>query len=143
MAEELSGVPAHQLDILQRMSNAVVVTNPGNRADVAVDALIGYSLRGAPRGRTARLIDQIRNSADAVISLDTPSGLDVTTGATPGVAVRADATLTLALPKTGLRSAEEVGDLYVADIAVPPQVMLALGVVPPDFARASVLQIAR
>ena len=49
--------------------------------------------------------------SDAVVSLDTPSGLSVTTGETPGAAVHSDARLTLPLPKVGLRRAAEVGDL--------------------------------
>jgi hypothetical protein len=37
----------------------------------------------------------------------------------------AERTLTLALPKTGLRSIR--GDLFVADIGIPPEVYLSLG----------------
>jgi NAD(P)H-hydrate epimerase len=98
-ADDMTGVPGHQLDILRRMG----VTDTGAiRADVAVDALIGYSLRGAPRRRTAELIEQMPEAADALVSLDTPNGLNITTGETPGVTVHADATLTLALPKLGV-----------------------------------------
>lgn len=70
-----------------------------------------------------------------VVSLDTPSGLNVTDGSAPGSVVMARATLTLALPKVGLRNAAEVGELYVADISVPPsvypQVGVAVGLAPP------------
>ena len=115
----LAAVPAHQYGILQRMG---VETSDGLvAADLVVDALIGYSLRGAPRGRAAELIAGVA-SAGAVVALDTPSGLDVTTGQAPGAVVRADATLTLALPKVGLRDAPQVGDLYLADISVPRSV---------------------
>ena len=127
---DLSGVPAHQLDILRRME--IEPSAPSN-ADVAIDALIGYSLRGAPRGRSAELITRMRENAKAIVSLDTPSGLDVTTGALPGVAVSANATLTLAAPKEGLRSAANVGDLYIADISVPPTVLETLGAAAPNF----------
>lgn len=137
--EQLSGVPRHQWEILERMGVCVVATVP--HADVAVDALIGYSLRGAPRGRTAELIPQVSQSAGVVISLDTPSGLNVTTGETPGVAVAADATLTLALPKIGLRGASQVGDLYLADISVPPRVINDLNAQAPDFTEGSILRV--
>lgn len=125
--EDMTAAPAHQLDILERMGVAVVDALPS--VDVVVDALIGYSLRGAPRGRSAELI---RQSAEAsiVVSLDTPSGLDVNTGDVPGDAVRADAALTLALPKVGLRSSELVGELYLADISVPPAVAREFGSAP-------------
>ena len=138
---EMNPVPAHQLDILERMEVAVADAPPP--ADVVIDAVIGYSLRGAPRGRSAELIGVIagRTVAPTVVSLDTPSGLDVTTGATPGVVVGADATVTLALPKIGLRSAAEVGTLYLADISVPPSVTAAIGAEPPGFGPDGLLMI--
>ena len=86
---------------------------------------------------------QVRVGTAAVVSLDVPSGLNVTTGEAPGVVVSAEATLTLALPKLGLREAGEVGDLYVGDISVPPAVMRQIGAEPPSFADSSILRIAR
>lgn len=136
-SEGLSGVPGHQLDILGRMgvpTSAVVAP-----ADVTIDALIGYSLRGAPRGRTGELIAQF--AGRTTVALDTPSGLDVTTGTTPGAVVTADATLTLALPKRGLRGAAAVGALFVADISVPPAVTSEFGPAAPDFARSPIVRV--
>ncbi|MGI9016019.1 MAG: NAD(P)H-hydrate epimerase [Euzebya sp.] len=139
---ELTPVPAHQLDILGRMG-VPVVTDVVVPADVVVDALIGYSLQGQPRGRVARLIANLGAFGRHVVSLDTPSGLDVTDGSVPGVVVRADATLTLALPKTGLRYRDEVGELYLADISVPASVYLAMNVGPaPDFGQGQLLRIS-
>jgi NAD(P)H-hydrate epimerase len=109
-------------------------------ADLLVDALIGYGLSGPPRGTAANLIGAIDAGDTPVVSLDVPSGLVATTGETPGVAVSADVTLTLALPKTGfatdsadptLRPA--VGDLRLADIAVPPTVYRRTGVGTVDY----------
>ena len=59
--------------------------------DLVVDALIGYRLRGDPEGRTAELIGWTNAQPAPVLSLDTPSGLDVTSGeaATPACAPRA------------------------------------------------------
>lgn len=135
---ELQGVPAHQYGILARMG---VVDEPADRADVGIDALIGYSLRGAPRGRTLALMEDLKSSSDTVVSLDTPSGLDVSTGTAPGAVVDADATMTLALPKQGLAGASPVGDLYLADISVPPAVMASLGVRPANFRESTILRI--
>lgn len=86
-------------------------------ADVVIDALVGYSLRGAPRGRLAELVELVGARATHVISLDVPSGVDATSGDRPGVAVDPDVTLTLALPKTGLTHVD--GELLVADIGIP------------------------
>ncbi len=124
--ESLGSIPAHQFGIVERMGLDI---NPEPRSgDVAVDALIGYSLRGAPTGRIGELIDGIGRLAPVVVSLDTPSGLNVTDGSTPGPVVAAAATMTLALPKIGLRNAPQVGELYLADISVPPSVYDDLGV---------------
>lgn len=136
-AGELTGVPAHQLRILGRMG--VPITDEPVASDLAIDALIGYSLRGAPRGRIAELIAAVGRHP-RVLSLDTPSGLDVTTGATPGACVAADATMTLALPKIGMREAAVVGRLLLADISVPRSVTDPLGGAP-DFGASTVVEV--
>ena len=118
--DRLGPVPAHQLDVLERMG--VPIVDEPESADLIIDALIGYSLRGDPRGRIAELIEWTTGQDADVLSLDTPSGLDVTTGV-PGVpCIAATATLTLAAPKTGLLEAAVVGELYLGDISVPPAV---------------------
>jgi NAD(P)H-hydrate epimerase len=139
-ADELTPVPRHQYEILRQMGVSIV---PEPRwSEVIVDALIGYSLNGAPRGRIAELIAGIDDAGERIVALDTPSGLNVTDGSTPGAIVSADITMTLALPKQGLRFATHVGELYVADISVPPWVFDALGAGPaPDFTRSALLRV--
>ena len=138
--DALAAVPAHQLDILTRMGVAV---DPEPRASaVMIDALIGYSLKGAPSGRIGELVAALDDNDSPIVALDTPSGLDVTDGTAPGALVSADATMTLALPKIGLRDAPQVGDLYVADISVPPSVYATLAVGPaPDFTQSSIIEL--
>lgn len=119
-------VPRRQLDILRHMGVAVyesAKTEDAGAAELIIDGLIGYSLQGAPRGAAADLIRWANDHAAPVLALDTPFGLDTTTGAAHEPAVRAAATLTLALPKEGLRATGAdlyTGDLYLADISVPP-----------------------
>jgi NAD(P)H-hydrate epimerase len=124
------GAAANQLNILQAAGlQPADPTQAGElmgRSQIVVDALIGYGLRGAPRGRTAELIELCNQHAARVLSLDVPSGLDATTGEAPGPVVRPERTLTLALPKTGLQRV--AGDLYLADIGIPPEVFQQLGV---------------
>ncbi len=134
-------IPAHQYDILQRMGVPTEENPPG--ADVTIDAMIGYSLKGAPRGRIAELIDIVGQTTTTVVSLDTPSGLNVTDGSLPGTVINADATMTLALPKIGLRDAAQVGDLYLADISVPPSVYDAFGLPAADFTTSSIVHVVR
>jgi len=137
--DAMSPTTAHQMNIVTLMG--ITISRRSVDADVMVDALIGYSLEGSPRGHTADLIAAVNKSRSFVVSLDTPSGLDVSTGTAPGVVVVADATLTLALPKLGLRNAASVGDLFLADISVPPSVTAAYGPTP-DFSQSSILRIS-
>ena len=128
-ATTLTGAARNQLQILQTAGLQPVAPFQAEevirRAEVVVDALIGYSLRGAPRGRVAELIDLCNQHASRVLSLDVPSGLDATTGEAPGLVVHSKRTLTLALPKTGLQRVP--GELYLADIGIPPEVFQRLG----------------
>lgn len=102
--------------------------------DLVVDGLVGYSLSGAPRGRVAELVDAIVGIGAPVVSLDVPTGVDVDTGAEPGVCVDATDTVTLALPKPGLFGSPRVGRLLCADIGVPPSLWRRVGVeVPADL----------
>jgi NAD(P)H-hydrate epimerase len=95
-------------------------------APVVVDALIGYSLQGPPRGRTEELIELCNGVAANVVSLDVPSGLDATTGAAPGIRVRPARVMTLALPKTGLTALD--AEIFLADIGIPPELYAGLGI---------------
>ena len=140
-AGSMAPVPAHQLDALQQMK--VTVGGEPVDADLCLDALIGYSLRGDPRGRKAELIDWLNDQKQPVLALDTPSGLDVTTGQPAEPCVSATATMTLAAPKTGLLEAEQVGELYLADISVPPSVYSPFGIEMPTgvFAQSQLVRV--
>ena len=116
----------HQLETLVRLSVPVHLDSSGHelgKAALVIDAILGYSLAGPPRGNELHLIDAANAQPSPVLALDLPSGLDATTGETPGAVVHAQATLTLALPKTGLygpKAHGTAGELYLADIGVPP-----------------------
>ena len=112
-------IPRHQLEVVRRMGIAVVAHPPA--AALVIAALIGYSLVGDPVGCEAELITWANGQPAPVLSLDSPSGLDVSTGRAGAPCVTAAATMTLALPKVGLlRAPDLVGELFVADISVPP-----------------------
>ena len=116
----LTGAAAHQAAALEAIGVRPTTTRPADIGDGIVDGLIGYGLTDAPTGPASELIEWIESADVAVVSLDVPSGIDATTGEARGVCVRADVTLTLALPKSGLIENEAVGRLLVADIAIPP-----------------------
>jgi NAD(P)H-hydrate epimerase len=101
------------------------------RADLVVDAILGYNIHGAPRGEVERLVGFIVRSQRPVVSLDVPTGLDPDTGEAAGMAITAGATLTLALPKPGLLAAAgagHIGKLYLADIGLPAALYAQLGI---------------
>ena len=112
------------------------------RADAVIDALIGYSLRGAPDDPHQPLIGLAALSDGPVISLDIPSGIDATTGERPGAAVSAHITLALALPKRGTETGDGrrcAGVRYLADIGIPASVFAELGVEPAPIFPAGAL----
>lgn len=95
--------------------------------DILVDALLGTGIKGAVQGFTKEVIDFInKNLETTVVAIDLPSGLNASTGEVAGSAIRADITVTMALPKRChvLYPAKNyVGQLYIADIGIPPFVL--------------------
>lgn len=124
-AAEFSGVPAHQLGILRQLGITVLDKDFPARditPDAILDGVIGYSLKGDPRGRAKELIQWTATVQAPILSLDVPSGIDSTEGVVRAPSVIATATMTLAAPKVGLSVAQaqaNIGELYVADIGVP------------------------
>lgn len=124
-AADLRGAAARQRRTVDRAGVETTVGGAIPDADVVVDALVGYGLEGTPRGRVAELISATADATGTVVSLDVPSGMDATTGATPGVAVAPARTVTLALPKTGLRAGG--GELFCVDLGIPDAVFESAG----------------
>ena len=146
---DFKGVPGHQLTILRRMGLPIAQAGEFealSHADVLIDAIIGYSLNETPRGQEAHLIRLANATESPILSLDVPSGMEASTGVTFSPSIRASATLTLALPKTGLftKSARaSTGELYLADICVPPQLYKGIGIsVGPIFSRDQIIKLS-
>jgi len=100
-------------------------------AAVLIDGFLGYSAHGAPREALAKLIDAANGSRVPILAVDIPSGVDPDTGAIHGAAIRAVATVTLALPKPGLLASEArawVGELLLADIGIPHAAFKRIGI---------------
>ena len=139
--EALAPGPAAQMRVLQRSAIPVQPfdgTLPVH--DLLVDAIVGYNLRGALTGVAAAAVEGLNASGGGVIALDFPSGVDADTGAARGPAVRAAATVTLALPKAGLlaESAHDLaGQVLLADIGIPNAVYRQAAIPPPAGAFSS------
>ncbi len=123
--ESFTLIPKHQLTILKHIGIPVKLGKymPDlNTSDAILDGVIGYSLSGNPYGFAANMINWANKQEIPVIALDTPSGLDLTTGTLYDPIIKASATLTLAMPKKGLFNEDArqvVGELYLGDISVP------------------------
>jgi len=90
-------------------------------ADVVIDALFGTGFRGAPRDEAAALIERLNACGAPVVAVDIPSGVDASTGEVPGIAVRADLTVTFHGRKVGLAVGPGrflAGRVVVADIGL-------------------------
>jgi len=125
---KLKEVAAYQFHIL-KSTNANIISieelkkeNP----DLIIDAIIGYSLIGEPKGKSLELIKWATQQLGIKISLDIPSGVNSTTGEAAIQHIKPDITMTLALPKTGLLPSV-TGELFLADIGIPKNVYEKLG----------------
>jgi NAD(P)H-hydrate epimerase len=97
-------------------------------ATLLIDSIFGTGSAGAPRGRAAEMIALMNARRLPILAVDTPSGVDATTGAVAGEAVRATQTVTIGAPKTGLLfhpGRAHAGELSVIDIGFPEEIIVA------------------
>jgi NAD(P)H-hydrate epimerase len=133
-AADLGGLAAHQLQICQQLGIPLIESDEAidfTSTKVIVDGLFGFGLTSAPRGHAVRLIEGANHARRPLLSIDIPSGLDATTGTAHAPTVRADVTLTLALPKLGLLTGDgpqHAGQVIVADIGIPAAAYAAVGI---------------
>jgi hydroxyethylthiazole kinase-like uncharacterized protein yjeF len=91
-------------------------------AEVVIDAVFGTGLSRPIEGDTAEVIESINAARAPRVAIDVPSGIDADTGATLGVSVHAERTVTFAHPKLGLLTTQGAlasGVLHVVDLGVP------------------------
>ncbi len=129
----LQGEAKLNLSIL-RKTDVEILANAGAAAlgdvvawsDILVDALLGVGLSKPLKGVYALAVELMNASGRPVVAVDVPTGIDADTGRVIGSAVRADVTVTMVLPKRGLYlypGAGFAGDVRVADIGIPPEVI--------------------
>lgn len=90
--------------------------------DFIIDCLLGTGLNSKVREPYCFIIEAINSSGCPVAALDIASGLNGNDGKVLGVAVKADLTLTVGFPKTGLflnQGPEFSGRLKCIDIGFP------------------------
>jgi len=143
--DKMKSVPLGQLNIIEKMGIPILSTDHTlGDYDLLIDSLIGYGLEDNPRDRIATIIKDANASGRPILALDVPSGMNATTGEAYDPCIKATATLTLALPKTGFlapRASPYVGDLYLADISIPRKVYQSFGQKSMLFQKDALLRI--
>jgi hydroxyethylthiazole kinase-like uncharacterized protein yjeF len=111
----------------QKWTGATEAAEPGRLRDgeVVIDALFGAGLERPLQGVAREMVEAI-NKATCIHAVDLPSGIDGSTGAVLGTAVRATETVTFFRRKIGhalLPGRLHCGNTRVADIGIPAGVL--------------------
>ncbi|MFW9944600.1 MAG: NAD(P)H-hydrate epimerase [Candidatus Sifarchaeia archaeon] len=124
-AHRLRTIPLAQLRRLESLRADITEsfqTMSETKDSMIIDAFIGYGFEKREDDTTNEVFNTLQESRN-VLSLDAPSGLEVSTGEAVS-RIRPIATLTLAFAKSGLLNTdpENTGNLYVCDIGVPSSI---------------------
>jgi NAD(P)H-hydrate epimerase len=159
--ENLGNMAYNQHRLLRRLNIPVFpqtslaplrLLNDMRHSDMIFDAIIGWGLHAKLYGNEAFLVQVLRQTEANIVSLDYPSGLppdkiELNEEEFSNLCVKANATLAVALPKSGLiaeYATPFVGNLYLADIGVPPSLYKRLGLeVDSLFSLGEILQLTQ
>jgi ADP-dependent NAD(P)H-hydrate dehydratase / NAD(P)H-hydrate epimerase len=97
------------------------------QAGIIIDGLLGTGLSSEVKGLYRAAIESVNALSEAtVVAVDIPSGIDATTGAVLGAAVKAHLTCTFGLAKKGLvvhPGVQYAGRFEVIDIGIPSELV--------------------
>lgn len=133
---DVKGDAKTNLDMWRKMNEKIHVITKTNDIEkyetkirhchLIVDAIFGTGLEKDITGIYKNVIEFTNSLGKKVVSIDVPSGLDASTGRAMGCCVKADMTITMALPKIGLIAypgADYAGDLEIVDIGMPKNII--------------------
>jgi NAD(P)H-hydrate epimerase len=133
---EIVGDALTNLNVLDRYGYKIsFISEPGKCSNllevrseeaILIDALFGTGLKKPVLRLYAKVIEWLNSQASPVVSVDIPSGIDASSGKVLGAAVKADLTVTFAMPKVGLVTypgAAYVGELVTSPIGIPQRVL--------------------
>jgi NAD(P)H-hydrate epimerase len=99
-----------------------------NKADFIIDAILGTGIKGSLREPIASIVNIINNSNKMIFAIDTPSGLNPSTGEIHGNAIKANYTITFHKMKKGLKGKEEyTGKVFIKEIGIPIEAEIFTG----------------
>lgn len=136
---DLDGIRRKELEILEELGVEITEESSEKTHSVALEGLIGYNLKGDPRPPFDSMIEEV-NSHETVVSIDIPTGVDVDTGERANPSVEADYTVTLAAPFEGMNP-DNSGEIWAADISVPPEAYEEFGFSLDIFEESSLLTL--
>jgi hydroxyethylthiazole kinase-like uncharacterized protein yjeF len=122
LSDDLRGDAKAMLDRLPGPPPRPFEASALDGAALIIDALLGTGFAGEPREPVAGAIEAIEAAGVPVAACDIASGVDASTGAVEGAAVRAALTVTFDHPKVGHwiePGKSHTGRLVVADIGIP------------------------
>ena len=132
----------HHLKILKSMGITPKKSFKADKNTVIIDSLLGYNIKGDPKGKYKELINKANDSkklGTKIISFDIPSGMNPDSNKHHNPYVKADYTLTLALPKKSLK---KVKNLYLVNIGIPGSVYKKLRIKPYIFDKKDLIKIS-
>lgn len=145
--KKLKPEPLKHANILEKMKVPITYDNSSfGNADLIIDALLGYNLKGNPRDNYKKLIEAANKSSTKILAVDVPSGLNATSGKAAEPCIKAAKTITLSIVKTGLlkkRAKPFVGKLFVSYMTVPDAVYKKVGVKNPFKEGSLVLEVKK
>ncbi len=98
--------------------------------DLVLDGLLGSGASGAPRGLVAAIIDTVNEYSLPVVAVDSPTGVEMDSGAVPGCCLNAVLTVTFGCETPGHRffpGRDCCGEVVCADIGFPRQAIEQAG----------------
>ncbi len=112
--------------------------------DVVVDAVLGLGVHPPLHGVPEAAMAWMRRYATPIVAVELPSGIASDEGL-KGPCIAADVTVALGLPLQALRERivhAYLGDVYLADLGIPPAAWRAVGVDhAPTFARGPLVRL--
>ena len=134
--EEIKGDARVNLEVLGRLGLSVVEigneqqwelhSSEVSSCDIIVDAIFGTGLSTPIAGTLETIVADVNEMGIPVVSIDLPSGMSADTHQLIGPCVQASLTVTLAAPKLPLvvtPAASRAGELVIADIGIPGEVI--------------------
>lgn len=138
--EELSELALKKLENVRKIEEDCVMMDFPT-ANVYLDAVLGYGLEGPPEGEVEDAVRKLEKWSAETISVDVPTGVNPDTGEGYNPHVSPEYTVTLGLPKKGLRR-ENAGKVYLADVGIPHKALESKGLeMDPLFDEESVIDL--